>query len=356
MTLRLDGRIELDGFAVEIDLTVSPGETVALVGPNGAGKTTVLRAVAGLVPLTSGTLRFADQMWDAPADDAFVSPEERRIGAVFQHYLLFDHLTVLENVAFGLRATGVDRRAARCAALEQLARLGIDMLARRRPPTLSGGQAQRVALARALVIRPGVLLLDEPLAALDVSTRGAVRHELLGWLADPAAVAAARLLITHDPVDAHALADRVVVLEGGRVVQRGTLAELAAAPRSSYVADLMGTNLLRGELHDGVFRVAGVGELAVGAHTAADGDAFAAIRPAAIALHRSRPEGSPRNVWETTIAGVDRSIDRVRVRLGSPYALVVEVTEAGLLSLGAGVGEPVWASVKASEIAVVADG
>jgi molybdate transport system ATP-binding protein len=354
--MHLDGRIELDGFEIEVDLTVSPGETVALVGPNGAGKTTVLRAVAGLVPLTSGTLRFADQMWDAPADDAFVPPEGRRVGAVFQHYLLFDHLTVLENVAFGLRATGTDRRTARRAALEQLARLDVDTLARRRPPTLSGGQAQRVALARALVTRPGVLLLDEPLAALDVSTRGAVRHELLGWLAEPAAIAAARLLITHDPVDAHALADRVVVLEGGRVVQRGTLGELAAAPRSSYVADLMGTNLLRGELHDGVFRVVGAGELAVGAHTAADGDAFAAIRPAAIALHRSRPEGSPRNVWETTIAGVDRSIDRVRVRLGSPYALVVEVTEAGLLSLGAGVGEPVWASVKASEIAVVADG
>jgi molybdate transport system ATP-binding protein len=237
-----------------------------------------------------------------------------------------------------------------------LERLGMGQFAHRRPPTLSGGQAQRVALARALVNRPAVVLLDEPLAALDASARGAVRHELRGWLSDPDVADAARVLVTHDPVDAHALADRVVVLERGHVVQRGTLAELAAAPRSSYVADLMGTNLLRGELRGGTFLVGGIGELAVGAHDVADGDSFAAIRPAAIALHRNRPEGSPRNVWATTVTGIDRSIDRVRVRTGPPFVLVVEVTDAGLAALDVDVGDAVWASVKASEISVVADG
>ena len=356
MSLHLEGEIRVDGFVAALDLTVDRGETVALVGPNGAGKSTVMRAIAGLLPLASGRLAVDGQTWDAPDDGLFVPPESRRVGVVFQRYLLFDHLTSIENVAFGLRANGADKRSARAAAHDALDLLGVGEVADRRPSALSGGQAQRVALARALVTHPAVLLLDEPLAALDVSTRGSVRHELAGWLVDGVAVQACRLLITHDPVDAHALADRVVVLEAGRVVQRGTLAELAAAPRSSYVADLMGTNLLRGVLRGGSFLVAGGDDLAIGAHDAHDGDAIAAIRPAAIALHRDRPEGSPRNVWQTTISGIDRSNDRVRVRLDAPLSLVVEVTEAGLAALAVDVGDGVWASVKASEISVVADG
>lgn len=359
MTLRIDATIELDEIEVEIDMSVAPGESVALVGPNGAGKSTVVRAIAGLQPIAAGRVSLGDEVWDDPAAGVFVPPRQRRVGTVFQQYLLFDHLSALENVAFGLRARGVDRTVARERSARLLERLGVAAVGPQHPATLSGGQAQRVALARALVLDPAVLLLDEPLAALDATARGAVRHDLQGWIGGGTATLGAdvcRLIVTHDPVDAHLLADRVVVLEGGRVTQRGTVAELAASPRSTYVADLMGTNLLHGTLRASAFEVDGGGLLTVGAHTAEDGEAIVAIRPAAISLHPARPSGSPRNVWSTTIAGVDRSLDRVRVRLGRPFPLVVEVTAAGLDALDAAVGDPVWASVKASEISVIADG
>ena len=359
MSLDLSGVIEVDDFEVAIDITVERGETVAIVGPNGSGKSTVLRAVAGLHPISSGRLSFGAEVWDDPSSNRFVAARRRGVGAVFQSYLLFDHLSALDNVAFGLRAGRVDKRHARSLARAALDRLGLDDVGDQMPASLSGGQAQRVALARALVLEPAVVLLDEPFAALDATTRGVVRHDLPRWLAESRAAdgePASRVVVTHDPVDAHAIADRVVVLEAGCVTQVGTPAELTTQPRSTYVADLMGTNVLHGTLSGSVFAVEHGSSLIVGAHEAGDGPSIAAIRPAAVSLHRHQPEGSPRNVWETSILAIDRSNDRVRVRLGIPFELVVEVTEAGLAALGAGAGDQVWASVKASEIMVVADG
>jgi molybdate transport system ATP-binding protein len=353
MTLRIAGTIDVGAMTIEMDLHVERGETVALVGPNGAGKTTVLHAIAGLVGLVSGRIDVDGVAWDEPVARVFVPPAERRVGAVFQHYRLFDQMNARDNVAFGLRAHGRDRATARAEANRMLARLGVAEIGDQRPSGLSGGQAQRVAIARALVVEPAVLLLDEPMAALDIRARGAIRRDLGSWIG---AVDAHRLLVTHDPVDAHALADRVVVLEAGRVTQTGTLTELAAAPRSNYAAELMGTNLLRGRLAEGQLAVDGGGALSVGAHVAADGAVIATIRPAAVALHRSRPDGSPRNVWQTTVAGVDVLDGRVRVRLAEPFELVVEVTGAGLAALDVATGDSVWASVKASEIEVVSDG
>ncbi len=352
MTLEIAGALRVGDLRVEVDIEVARGQTVALVGPNGAGKTSLVQAVAGLHALESGRIEIDGIVWDAPADDVFVPPEQRRVGVVFQDYRLFGHLSARENVAFGLRATGTARRTARAAAERTLDRLGVGAVADDRPGALSGGQAQRVALARALTIEPRVLMLDEPMAALDVSARGAVRRDLREWIAS---VDGYRMLVTHDPVDAHALADRVVVLERGRITQVGTMAELAAAPRSDYVADLMGTNLVRGRLDGDHLDVDGGGMLFVGAHHVGDGPVIATIRPAAVALHRGRPEGSPRNVWETTVVGVDVADGRVRVRLGGPYPLVVEVTGAGFAALDAQPGSSVWASVKASEIALVVD-
>jgi molybdate transport system ATP-binding protein len=351
LTLHLDGAIDVDGFDVELELDVDRGETVALVGPNGAGKSTVLRAIAGLARLASGRLEFDGRPWDLPGTGVFVAARDRRVGAVFQQYLLFEHLTARENVAFGLRAGGMPKAAARRLADEALERFHLASAGDRYPASLSGGESQRVALARALVGRPDVLLLDEPLAALDASTKSEVRRDLSERLVE---VSACRLVVTHDPVDAYTLADRVVVLEQGRVTQRGTVSQLAAAPRSAYVADLMGTNLVPGRLRGNTLVLPNGSELIVGNHEAPDGEAVAAVRPMSISLHRQRPEGSPRNVWQSTIVAVDRFHDRVRVRIGEPTELVVEVTEAGYDSLTVAVGDPVWASVKASEIMVVA--
>jgi molybdate transport system ATP-binding protein len=352
MTLRVDGALRVGEMVVEVEIEIERGRTVALVGPNGAGKSSIVRAIAGLHALESGRIEVDGAIWDAPADDVFVPAEHRRVGVVFQDYRLFGHLSARENVAFGLRATGTSRRGARWTADRTLERFAVGEVGDRKPDALSGGQAQRVALARAVAIEPAVLLLDEPMAALDVSARGAVRRDLAAWISD---IDGYRLLVTHDPVDAHALADRVIVLEHGRVTQAGTMAELAAAPRSDYVADLMGTNLVRGRLDGDHLEVDGGGAMFVGAHHVGDGPVIATIRPAAVALHRERPEGSPRNVWETIVAGVDTSDGRVRVRLDAPYPLVVEVTGAGFASLDAEPGGAVWASVKASEITLVAD-
>ena len=334
-------------FVLDLAVTVEPGEVVAVLGPNGAGKTTALRLLAGLEALDDGTLVVDGTVLDDPAAGVFVPAERRSVGVVFQEYLLFPHLSALENVAFGLRARGASAREARATGERWLERVGLQAMGARRPGQLSGGQQQRVALARALAFGPRVLLLDEPLAALDAGTRSEVRRDLRRHLDD---FGGCTVLVTHDPVDAYALADRVVVLEGGRVVQHGTLADVAANPRSRYVAELVGINLLTGTVSGGVFVAEGGGRVVLG-DGAAEGPSFLAIRPQAVSLHLGRPEGSQRNVWECTVVGVDSHHDRVRVRLEGEVPIVAEITPAALAGLGVQAGARVWAAVKASEVA-----
>jgi molybdate transport system ATP-binding protein len=275
----------------------------------------------------------------------FVEPELRPTAVVFQDYLLFPNLSALENVAFGMRARGIGKATARARAHEWLERVGLADHAQHRPGALSGGQAQRVALARALATDPRLLLLDEPLAALDVGTRGDVRRDLRRHLSSFDGV---RLLVTHDPVDAYALADRVVILESGKVVQMGTLADVTAQPRSRYIADLVGVNLIRGTAIGGTITTSRGGRIV--SAEAVDGPAFAVIQPHAVALYRTPPDGSPRNVWAATVADVDQRADRVRVRLDGPVPLVAEITQGALDTLVLRAGEEVWASVKATEV------
>src|SRR5581483_1799645 len=237
-------RGELD---LDVELAIARGELVALLGPNGAGKTTIVHALAGLVALDAGSLRIDGVTLDDPAAGVFVPPEERPVAVAFQDLLLFPHLSAVANVAFGLRARGVARAAADRAAREWLERFGIAALAERKPRELSGGEAQRVALARALALGPALLLLDEPFSALDAEARGRLRRDLRAHLARQPGM---RLLVTHDPVEAIALADRLVVLESGRVTHSGTAADIAARPRSPYAAALAGVNLFRGRARD----------------------------------------------------------------------------------------------------------
>jgi molybdate transport system ATP-binding protein len=348
--LDVDLSVRRGALDLAVQVRVEPGEVVAVLGPNGAGKSTLLGCVAGLLPIDGGRVAIGDAVVDEPAAGTFVPAERRPIGVVFQDYLLFAHLSVLENVAFGLRARGVPAAEARRRVGPWLERLGLADLAGHRPATLSGGQAQRVALARALAPDPAVLLLDEPLAALDATTRGEVRRDLRRHLDSFAGV---RLLVTHDPVDAYALADRVIVLEDGRITQTGSLATVTARPATPYVAQLVGLNLVAGALHDRVLMTAG-GASVVAADAAADGPAFAAVRPQAVALHRRRPDGSARNVWALTVAHVDVQHDRARVSLVGALPLVAEITPEALADLELHPGDEVWASVKATEVTVYA--
>ena len=348
MTLSAQIELRLGTLDLHADLDVKPGELLAVLGPNGAGKSTVLRCLAGLAPIDSGRITIDDTVVDDPATAVFVEPEHRSVGFVFQNYLLFDHMTVLENVAYGLRARTTPKADARRIARDWIERVGLAKYADQRPRSLSGGQAQRAALARALATNPRLLLLDEPLAALDAGTRSSVRRDLRRHLETFDGM---RFLVTHDPVDAYALADRVAILDNGRIVQVGTLAEVTAHPRSRYVADLVGVNLVTGSVADGVLTTN------TGAHVviadAPPGAAFAVIRPHSISLDRERPvASSARNTWTGIIADVDRLGDRVRIGIDGQLPLIAEITVAALDALQLRPGDTILASVKATDIEV----
>ncbi|WP_040788589.1 ABC transporter ATP-binding protein [Nocardia paucivorans] len=346
MTLHAELRVERARFRLDITLHAEPGEVVALLGPNGAGKTTALRALAGLTPLTAGTITVADQVWDAPPS-VFVPPDRRRTGVVFQDYLLFRHLSVLENVAFGLRARGVRRATAHARAAEWLDRVGLSGYAHAAPRTLSGGQAQRVSVARALATDPRLLLLDEPLAALDVGTRLQVRADLIHHLRD---YSGHTVVVTHDPLDAMVLADRLVILEDGAIVQQGAPTEIARRPRSDYVAHLVGLNLFRGTATGTGVEIDGGGHLTGADRTT--GPVFLAFPPTAVGLHLERPSGSPRNTWPVTVVDLEQHADITRVRLDGAPPVLADITPAAVAELRLRPGTRLWAAVKATEIHV----
>ncbi len=403
---RSGGRDARAGLSLAAVLTVGRGRVTAVLGPNGAGKSTALRALAGLQPLSGGHVVLDGRTLDDPASGVFVPPHQRGVGVVFADDLLFPHLSALDNVAFAPRAAGLPRASARGRAAGLLDELGIGDLARAKPSQLSGGQAQRVAIARALAARPALLLLDEPLAALDAGTRGAARS-VLGALATgsssassaassassasdadgrPPPPAPATVLVTHDPLDALVLADHLVVLEHGAVVQSGPPAEVAAAPRTDYVAGLMGLNLLRGRASSpprgavaggggadgagrawsvhldggGVLLAAGgrageeagrAGGDAAGHHgDALAGAVMVSFAPSAVSLHAERPAGSARNVWSAVVSGLERRGDVVRVSLDGAPRVLADVTAAAVAELGLVPGSPLWASLKATEV------
>ncbi|AHH20555.1 putative molybdenum import ATP-binding protein ModC [Nocardia nova SH22a] len=346
MTLRAALDVRRDRFRLDIELTAEPGEVVALLGPNGAGKTTALRALAGLVPLTGGGLTVAGAVWDEPPS-IFVPAERRRVGVVFQDYLLFQHLSALENVAFGLRARGTPRREARTRAAAWLDRVGLGDHARATPRALSGGQAQRVALARALATDPQLLLLDEPLAALDAGTRVQVRADLARHLRD---YEGHTVVVTHDPLDAMVLADRLVIVEDGGIVQQGAPTEIARRPRSDFVANLVGLNLFRGAAAATDVELDGGGRLTVAEPAA--GRVFLAFAPTAVSLYREQPTGSPRNTWPVTVAGLEQHANLTRVRLDGAPPVLADITSAAVAELRLEPGMRLWAAVKATEIHV----
>ncbi|WP_232661752.1 sulfate/molybdate ABC transporter ATP-binding protein [Pseudonocardia sp. TRM90224] len=346
-------------FTLEVDVAAQPGEVLAVLGPNGAGKSTLLGVLAGLLRPDDGTVRLGDRI--VTGDGVHVPPHRRGVGLLAQQAMLFPHLTALANVAFGPRAQGVARQEAEERARELLAAVDVAELADRRPAQMSGGQQQRVALARALAPGPELLLLDEPLAALDVDSAPAMRSLLRRVVKDRKQTA---VLVTHSALDALVLADRVVVLTGGSVVESGPAREVLARPRSPFTARIAGLDLVPGEAcADGLRTADGLVVAGLSAGLRDGESAVAVFPPSAVAVYNSRPEGSPRNVVPVRLAAIEPHGDVVRLRAaavaGGPAwvdGLAADVTPAAVADLGAEPGVELWFAVKATEVQVHAAG
>jgi molybdate transport system ATP-binding protein len=346
--LRVEAETSLGALELEVGLQVEAGECLALAGPSGAGKTSVLRIAAGLVRPRRGRVEANGETWLDTDRGIDLAPEHRRCGYVFQEYALFPHLSAWQNVAYPLR--GMSRPARRERAVELLDRFGLAELADARPRTLSGGERQRVAVARALARRPGVLLLDEPLSALDARTRAAAAHQLAAVLNQ---VDIPSLLVTHDFSEAAQLGDRVGVIDAGRVVQEGTPSQLAATPQSAFVADFTGAVVLSGvaaEGPDGLTRVTldGGGE-AISTDRAA-GPVAVSVYPWEIAIEPAGKEasGSAQNRLQAEVTSITTVGNRVRVGLTASQPLAAEITGTSAQNLGLRTGTRVTATWKAA--------
>lgn len=339
---------------LNVQLTVGSGEVLALVGPNGAGKSTVAAVIAGLLAADRALVRVGDRTLTETDRGVQVAPHRRRVGLLLQDPLLFPHLSVLGNVAFAARRRA-GRQDSRAAATRWLAQVGAADLASRRPDQLSGGQAQRVALARALAAEPDVMVLDEPLAGLDVAAAASTRAVLREVTA---ARSRATLLITHDLLDVLTLADRVLVLEAGRVAEAGPAMAVLTAPRSRFGARFAGVNLVRGVVTEPA-AVRGATALwrGVPSEPLTPGQqAVAVFAPAAVAVYRTRPDGSPRNSVQVRISGLEVIGPAVRVHTdpavdGAPGP-AADITAEAAAQFALTVGDEVWFSVKAQEVAL----
>ena len=343
---------------VDVEFSIAAGEVLAVLGPNGAGKSTALHVIAGLVRPDTGIVRLGDRVLTDTESGVFVPTHARRVGLLLQDALLFPHLDVAANVAFAPRSGHAKRprREARATAAHWLDQVDAAGFADRMPRQLSGGQAQRVALARALAADPDVLLLDEPLAGLDVSTATAMRKLLRHTLSRDGRSA---VLITHDVLDVLTLADRVLVLESGRVVETGSAASVLAAPRSHFGARFAGVNLVSGTAgpHGVLTTEWGTAWHGTPAADLVEGQAAVAVfPPAAVAVYRDKPHGSPRNTVEVVVAELDSRGSALRVRAdeqpdGAP-GLAADITAESAAELRVTPGERVYFTVKAQEVAI----
>ena len=365
MTLRADIRIRRDGFSLAAMFIAEPGEPCALIGPNGSGKSTVAAALAGILRLDAGSV----QLFDKTLDNGrrALCPQRRNVGVVFQDRLLFPKMSVRDNVGFGLRARGQSRLDADKTASKWLDRLDLTAIADKHPPQLSGGQAQRVAIARALAIEPDLLILDEPMAALDPESKPAVRRLIAQALDDFPGVS---LCITHDPVEARALARRIAVIEAGAIVQVGSSAQLQRTPRSAFAAAFVGINLFQGVISCSGDKPVVLDARRCGQHEDAAppvairiaspdqsiapdrSEVFASLHPRAIILGRDKPQTSARNAHRCAVESIDPIEGALRVSLTGPITLTAEITDAARADLDLTPGSTVWASFKATEVHV----
>lgn len=363
----------LPHFHLKLEFQVPTGTTMVLLGESGAGKTTTLQLLAGLTYPQRGSIALDGQIYFDHATGIKCPPQERATGYVFQDYILFPHLSVFENIAFGLRAQRLASTTITQRVDEVLERLALTEFAQRRPHQLSGGQQQRVAIARALVLRPRLLLLDEPLAALDVQTRRDVRQELRQILQD---LTITTVMVTHQYVEALLFGQQILVLDQGQVIQQGNQQELRESPRSSYIAELVGVNFFRGHISSYETATTCIVQLAdsqsqiiatlreqisnepgkpIGT------DAYVIVDPRSITLHTARPEGSARNIFQGEIlhllqlgSGPQSSKGQVRVSIrldnfASNQPLQTEITSDSVTRMKLHEGQKLYATWKASE-------
>lgn len=348
----LDMRARLDSRAVDVELSLDDGDVLAVLGANGAGKSTVLSLIAGLLRPDSGRITLGEDVVTDTEAGVFVRPHARGVAMLAQQALLFPHMSVAANVAYGPRCRGLGRAHARSVAHQWLQTVDAADLADRRPAQLSGGQAQRVAIARALAAEPQVLLLDEPMAALDVTAAPAVRRVLRSVLCDGGRTA---VMVTHDLLDALGVANKVIVIDGGRIVERGSVRDVLTTPRSEFAARIAGVNLI-----SGVVRTPGTLTTAWGAEVVGVGEvepgsaAVALFHPSAVSVHPDHPHGSPRNVVPVTITEMDLIGGSVRVRGADQpdggTGLAADVTVAAATDLDLAPGRRAYFAVKAHEV------
>jgi molybdate transport system ATP-binding protein len=376
----------LNTFHLQVDFRLETGKTLVLLGESGAGKSTVLRLLAGLLRPDTGFICLNGAVYCDSAHRIALPPQERAYGYVFQDYVLFPHLNVFENVAFGLRTQRLPRLEVRMRVQEALARVHLSDLGQRRPAQLSGGQQQRVALARAIVLAPQLLLLDEPLAALDVQTRREVRQELRQLLSE---IDVTTVMVTHHYLDALFFGDQILVLDHGRVIQQGGQQELREQPRSSYVAELAGVNFFRGHITSyesgAMCRVRidqSVADEERGSRPIFHAEIIASLRendlheqelapgaevnvvidPRSITLHNTPPESSARNLLHGEIVHIlylagsmGRDDGRVRISLSlepGNLPLTAEITETSATRMNLVEGQHIYATFKATEASV----
>jgi molybdate transport system ATP-binding protein len=369
---------QLNSFHLQMQFSARAGETLVLLGESGSGKTTMLRLLAGLLMPDRGYIELGSVCYFDSEQRIVLPSQERSIGMVFQDYILFPHLSVFENIAFGLQAQHFSRGLMRQRIDEVIERVHLGGLERRKPGQLSGGQQQRVAIARALALQPQLLLLDEPMAALDVQTRREVRQELRQILREANIVT---VLVTHHYLEALLFGQQILVLDQGQVIQQGTQRDLLEYPRSSYIAELVGMNFFQGRIRayeaeqtciiqlsssaQNMEIVATLKEQTGPGEKAEIGtEACVIVDPRNITLYQSQPEGSARNLFQGQIiqilpisgaAGAHSEGSRLRVSLsisGNTTPLTAEISEASAARLNLQEGQQIFAAFKASEASV----
>ncbi len=350
--LSVEIKKKLREFDLEIGFEAAPAETLVVIGPSGCGKTTTLNAIAGLVEPDEGRIALGERVLYEGASGTNLPAAARNVGYVFQEFALFPHMTVAENVAYGLRTRRRPKDEIEVKVGAALEMVGVERLGDRRPGALSGGERQRAALARAIACDAEILLLDEPLGSLDAQTRNQVRGELKRLLQMVGRIA---VMVTHDYIDALTFGDKICVLDRGKTLQMGPREELLRHPKSRFVAELTGVNYFEGTISSA--RYAGLAEVWIGntclyasSEREEMGNTTATFFPSDVAISLERPNGSPRNVFRTQIQEIIHLGDRVRLALNGSLPMCAEITAGALEELAVREGDTVHASVKATAV------